>query len=262
MEYEKFRSEIIPQIKSELHDWVAVLQSYEDIINICSIAESICDNTNEVNFFKLVKEKDRQASLYLLNHHKLITLLKALYLFCSIFINRLLIEITKDKKITLWKFVHDKKYTKNNSLYKDIDLSKILSAYCIIVIRNKLLAHHEMDRGVCASFNGIKSCFRFYGLSYVDSLSEFSPSEIQRIQVLRDKYIKNFQTLSSMTNYYEISEYLFYNIPIDAIGAENSDRKDVDKIIEKSGVRGYSFNKIIDSVDEFIYEIARLINSI
>jgi len=73
------------------------------------------------------------------------------------------------------------------------------------------------------------------------------------------KYINKFHKLSELTNMYEISEFLFYNIPIGLIGTKNSDRILINDIVEKSGVKSYNFEKIIESIDEFIFEFVRVL---
>jgi hypothetical protein len=258
MEYNKLKDEIIPQIKNYLHDWGVVIESYKDILNIFSLAEDISDNTKDDNFFKLIDEgKELQAFRLYSKQSQLITLLKSLYLLSNIFVDRLLIEITNDTEITLTKFVNEINWANKFKLYRNIDSSKILSTYCIVLFRHKLLAHHKVYRGEGAALNGKSSYLQFFGVS--NNSTSFPQTEMQNVQKLKNKYSSNFNELSKLSNLYSISEFLFYNIPIGSIGKINPDRLLINSIVETCGVKSYDFEKIIDSIDEFLSEFARVL---
>jgi hypothetical protein len=260
MDFRTLKDNIIPQIEHSLHDWVVVSGAYEDLLNIYTLVEEKSKMTCKKNLFKLLeKKKYSKASKLYLNQSQIITMLKSFHIFSNIFITRFLIEITNDMDITLWKFVHKQNSSKKFKHYNQINPSKLLSTYCIINYRNKLVSHHNVYRGEGASINGIKSKLIYFGISK-DSTG-FPQKEVHNVDRLKKKYVIKFPVLEKIDNYNEISEFLFYNIPIGLIGTKNEDRLLINNVIESSGVKSLSFEEIINSIDEFIHEFVRILKN-
>ncbi len=264
MNIQDFRENVINPIRSEFHDWGIVYGSYLDILNILDIAHDLCSKQIDQDLFQLLERKEfEQASILRMIQNQVITLLKGMYLFANIFVDRFLIEITHTDGITLQQFLGNQTNLMKFRNYQKLNLTKLLSTYCIVMFRHKMLAHFDVYRCEGARLEGMDSRLHFSGVG--DKSTGFPKDEIVHIDTLKKKYSEEFPELIKLDNYYEISKYLFYHIPLGANGAINSDRlirkekTGIDNIIEKSGVESNSFNEIINSIDEFVLEFVRIL---
>jgi len=234
-------------------DFSKVLGTYEDLINVSVVSNNISEKRAGNKTFKLIKsgEKGKVSELWQYDS-QLITLLKTSYLLSSIFINVFIGELTGNRKLTLRSFLGRK-----IEPYNQINTNEILQAYCIVLYRHKLIAHHEFYRTDGAAIDEEVGSIKYLHPTGIPT--QFPESEINRVESLKEKYSVEFQKLKDYNNNYELTKYLFYNIPIGSIGDINPDRNTIDQLVEKTGVPSFTQTQIIIAIDHLIIEFYRII---
>ena len=219
--------------------------AYRDLINIQSIQKTLDSQVTVVDVFDPDIDNKLKNSYF---HYvqKSATLIKSAYTIANIFVNIFLREITGRNKISLWNFIQ--RHHKN---FQKLNLDKILSVYCIVIYRNKIIAHHDVSR-----WDSISIDKNTGQVSYIKPVSYSVPDRASdKLNKLKNKFTPKFQTLSNLNNIHEITEILFYKLPIGSMGKVSSERREIDNFAEKLGVKSLNIGEIIQGVDTFVNTI-------
>lgn len=217
---------------------------YEDLLSISNLADEVRNLTSGKQFFQLLDVGDKKnAQILLKQHREIITLLKALYIFSTIFIN----EITS-RAVNIMGTSFNVFLRKPKKPLLSLSTDAILPAYCVVVYRNKLIAHHDIRRLYSYSFDekGINS-----SILPMSELFQISEHDTQNVRILAKQYEKSLPQIKGINNLYEQLEFLFYNIPIGNLGSISADRMEIDSIAERGGCRSMTLREIIKAVDDF-----------
>lgn len=229
-----------------------VESAYEDLISLAIIAKEIEGNIAGQDIFDLNKVSDNQQVFSTIQKQgQIVALLKALYLFSNIFISILLGELINIKKISLIRFLQSK-----NQMLTSLSMDKILPAYCIVVYRNKVIAHHDIRRMSSYTIGHGNVQFRFAPLPEDFHISNNSITELAR---LKSSYVSTVQDLRNVDNQFEQLKILFYNIPIGELGDINPDRNKIDHIAEEGGCTSMTRDEIIQAIDTFTKAIVEAV---
>lgn len=224
-------------------DELIVDSAYLDLVVLTKELERVQEEVIQINPF----ENDERDRIFL--RYKLaFTLLKSLFIFADIFISLLISQSTNKLGSSLNKFL-------KNPCVPLLNLSTdmILPAYCVVIYRNKVIAHHDFQRSdayfISPTNNEIR-LFPFIAQNRVLS------SDNTIIENLKNKYIDSIENLRNEKNYPEILRILFHGIPIGGFGKEiNKDRVVINRIAEVGRCRSLSSNEILSAVDKFFLAI-------
>ncbi len=101
---------------------------------------------------------------------------------------------------------------------------------------------------------------------YLPHAFELDHSDIDVILHLKESYLRRFKSeeLSDEKNYRQMLGFLFYNFPSLEISPDASkyslsaDRKKIDTLAEKIGVKSQTMNSIIKSVSDLLEELVNV----
>ena len=144
MELIELRKEIIERLNfsSDSSEHHRIETAYQDFINIVEISEEMEANYTNIDVFELADSgEEKQVKEIFDMRQRNITLLKSAYIFADIFISVLLGEIVGKPGITLNKFL-----AKPLEPLLSLSVNEILPAYCAVIYRNKIIAHHDVQR--------------------------------------------------------------------------------------------------------------------
>ena len=174
-------------------------------------------------------------------------MLKAIYMFASIFISILVGEATNSSDLSLRKFID-----KPISPLQNLSVEQILSAYCVVVYRNKVITHHNLARKN-PNFPGFKGK-RIYLIPFPEDF-HIVKTNTTKIYELKEKYKETITELHNENNQFNLLRILFYNISIGELGKLNPDRQEIDKIVEAGGCPSMSPDEVLAAIDQFIVAV-------
>jgi hypothetical protein len=224
---------------------------YEDLYDIYELIQGTHKRIKKFDVFDLVKTgRIRKAKNIRDQDRQIVTLLKAQHLFAEIFISMLIGEVLKKPSLSLNSFIDKPQEPLNYLSPQDI-----LPAYCVIVYRNKIIAHHAEIRGNAyfSDKNGEKKFFPHH------SSMTFPKEVINELDHLARKYSHAIPSLNGVVNPYNQMEILFYNIPLGILGKKNPDRLAINKLAEKGNCKSMSQTEIINAVDNFSLAVTKSI---
>jgi hypothetical protein len=176
---------------------------------------------------------------------------KAAIEFSNIYMTVLLHEAAsrRGREVTIGDLL--KRYPHSAAQMTD---SVLLGAYRIYAIRNKIVAHHDKLRypGGSLSATGELRIFAFRAPTAV------SQDETKGILALQAKYAAALPALVGETNYLEVLGLLFHGIPVMTGGILNSDRRQVDGLVEQLGCKSMTHTEMLAALTAFSAEVASL----
>lgn len=224
--------------------------AYWDLIYLIALSEEIEASIADKDISEIAKTGDsREIDFVVLRHGQIATLLKALYIFGTIFINIMLSEVMDKPKMSLNnEFLKSKKHP-----LASLTMDKLLPAYCVVTYRNKVIAHHDKRRSSGYIFGLATGQHRLAPLPEQLSILQSSTAEILR---LKSSYGGLIHELQTENNVFELLQILFHNIPIGEFGNINLDRGIIDRIAEEGGCKSMTSNEIMKALDTFIEAIS------
>ncbi len=227
-----------------------VESAYQDLLDIVNISTAKETETVKYDIFEIAEkgDKDRIRELHQ-EHRATVTLLKAAFIFSDIYISVLLSEILCQPGISLNAFLN-----KPQMPLLALSIEEILPAYCVVIYRNKVIAHHDVQRQytylLATELEG----------SRLIPYSEFfhvTKSDIPLITKLRETYKASIPALLAEKNEWKLVQILFYNIPIGKLGAISQDRKQINRIAENGGCPSVSRQELIEAMDRFTLAVVK-----
>lgn len=179
----------------------------------------------------------------------LVVILKTLYMFASIYVSTVLQEVLDrpSKGISLMRLLSGKDFPIS------LDLDSLLPAYCLIVYRNKLIAHHDILRtyGYGVDTGGT------YRLKPLPAQIQIAERDVEDLKRMRFAYQPVIPGLAVEENCFNHLRLLFYGIPIGRMGEIHRDRKKIDEIAERGGCPSMTRGEIFQGVDAFSLAVVR-----
>ncbi len=185
----------------------------------------------------------------------LVTILKALYMFADIYISTFLHEALgrpTDGMSLIKKFL----MRKDSPLRPAIN--SILSAYCLVVYRNKIIAHQDIRR----TYSYETDLSGAYCLAPLPDQLEISQADGQKLKTLKEKYKSHIPGLATEENLFIMLRLLFYGVPIGEIGAISKDRETINAVAERGGCPSMTKDEIIRAVDDFSLAMINAVSSL
>lgn len=182
----------------------------------------------------------------------LITILKTHYLLADIYISTFLHEAfdRPAEGMSLMKFLNHK-----NSSLRPV-LNSLLSAYSLVVYRNKIITHQDIRRTY--SYRTDRS--GDYRLAPLPDQLEIARGDGETLMTLKDKYRSRIPGLATEENLFVMLRLLFYGVPIGEIGAICKDRETINAIAERGGCPSMTRDEILKAVDDFSLVMTNAIN--
>jgi hypothetical protein len=235
---------------SDSPEYKRVEAAYQDLLDIVNISTEIETETVKYDIFEIAEKGDQDRVRELHHEHRaIVTLLKAAFIFSDIYISVLLSEILCQPGISLNTFL-----SKPQKPLLSLSVEEILPAYCVVVYRNKVIAHHDVQRQytylLATELEG----------SRLVPYSEFfhvTKSDIPLIIKLRETYKALIPALVTEKNQWKLVQILFYNIPIGKLGAISQDRKQINRIAENGGCTSVSRQELIEAIDRFTLAVVK-----
>jgi len=249
LDFRKDIAEPISQKRPGL-DVLGCRGAYDDVQLISTIMEELEARSYGKDIFALAAAGDLDGANSVARDQRVFTtLLKAVYVFANIFMSRLLGEIMGVRELSFGKFLQQTP----GSMLDTLSLSSTLPAYCVYVYRNKVIAHHTIERdfGFKWDTDGTIRLIPF------PKKMRWSPENVSKLEALAYKYSKDIPDLISEGNYYGQLELLLYGIPIGCIGSVNPDRHEVNRLAEYGGCVSYTRIQVLNAVDDFALAIVR-----
>jgi len=245
MDLKSFEHKILKPIKKKCPYFNdrRVEVAYEDFFDIYELIQRTHKRIKKFDVFDLVNTGRMQKAKNVRDQDRqIVTLLKAQHLSTEIFISILIGEVLRKPSLSLNSLIDKPQEPLNHLSPQDI-----LPAYCVIVYRNKIIAHHDEIRGNAyfSDKNGEKKFFPHH------SSMTFPKEVINELDHLAKKYSHAIPSLNGVENPYDQMEILFYNIPLGILGKKNPDRLAIDKLAEKGNCKSMSQTEIINAVGTF-----------
>lgn len=219
--------------------------AYSDLFLICEEVINL-EKQNSINILFNEQTNEQEKQLAYKNIRLTSVLLKASYMIADIFICRFLGGLHSKESISMKSFIKN-----GNTRFSNLRKSTLLSAYCLAIYRNKLVAHYDYKRigAYPTDVNGVQRL-----ASMPESIS-ISTKSMAKLKDLRNKYQNENPQLKESENPFDLLTNLFYTIPVGEIKNLNSDRKEIDEIAEMGGCKSLNAAEIIQVIDEFCVEI-------
>lgn len=126
-------------------------------------------------------------------------------------------------------------------------LNSLLNAYCLVVYRNKIIAHQDIRR----MYSYQTDRFGDYRLAPLPDQLEIARGDGETLKILKEKHRGDIPDLATEENLFAMLRLLFYGVPIGEIGMINDDRKAINTIAERGGCPSMTRDEILRAVDDF-----------
>ena len=196
-------------------------------------------------------EEDRAAKM---------SCLKSAYLLAEPLVNSFLKQIDT---VLLRQGINNisfNKFMKQIETHLKFDLEKLHSYYTTVTFRNKLIAHNDHVRQEAKQWSKEGE---FY---YLPHAYDLDSGDIESISALRKSYLEKFDSeeLKNEINFRQMLEFLFYNYPSFEV-LEGSikysispERREIDNLSEKIGVKSKPIDSVIISVSDLMKELVNV----
>lgn len=252
----EFRESILDVLKDNIENFTysRIESSYKDLLNLSDIFSEISSQINYRDQLKYLKSnnQDKLDELHFLES-KLVTVLKAFYMFSNVFVIQLIGETSGKMGLSLKKLIN-----KSDTFLSDICTDDILPMYCVSEYRNKIIEHHDFSRYY--TYKIIKEAKNLRLVPFA-KLFHINKDDKEAVQSLKEKYKSLIPKLRNEDNYFELLKILFYNIPLGSLGEINPDRKLIDKISERGGCESMTYFEILEAVDKFSDAICKAVKN-
>lgn len=184
------------------------------------------------------------------NMRYLALLHKVLFLFADQFVTSILSEAVGERGLTLKKFLKNPRPPLSN-----LSPTKVLSAYTIVVYRNKIIAHHDVKR-----IYGLKWCrnLEHFTLAPLPEHFHVAKSDAESLQRLKSKYMNDIAGIEFENNQFAQLNLLFYGIPIGSLRNINMDRQKVNEIAKRGGCESLTSAEVMKAMEEFSCAVTEL----
>lgn len=231
---------IIPlREKKRSLDGQRIALAYQDLVDMATLAEVL-----ERDSLMSGRDSDDHTIVARIQFTRfLVTILKALYMLADIYISIFLHEALGKPTdgMSLIKFLN----RKNSPLRPAID--SILSAYCLVVYRNKIVAHQDIRR----TYSYETDRARAYWLAPLPDQLSIAHADGEKLKILKEKYGCHIPGLVTEENLFVMLRLLFYGVPIGEVGGISKDRQAIDAIAERGGCPSMTKDEILRAVDGF-----------
>lgn len=221
-------------------------QAYDDVLLLSQQIELFEQQRPEDVLFNNSTSQDDKSAAYRISR-LMSVLLKAEYMVADIFLSRFIGGLHSQESMSMNTFL-----AQGNPRYVALGES-LLPAYCIVLYRNKLVAHYDFKRmGVYGtSAAGIRT------LSPLPDSFHIAEDDVASLKDLRDKYQEKIPALRGIENHYDLLTALFYAVPAGEVRKANPDRNIINQIAEKGGCASKSAREIVVALDVFSSGILR-----
>lgn len=205
---------------------------YEDALYVYSI----------VNLIESLYPKDpaEKTVLAFSLGQRLMTMLKALYMFADIYLQVLASEVANKERLSFNDFL--------KKAVLPLAPESILPAHCLSVYRNKIIVHQDVVRG----YGWTTDAEGRHRLSPHPTDFKISNKDAVVLSKLRDDYKATMPELMTENNQFMQMRLLFNKVaPTNSDGSLNQSRRKIDKIAESGGVESMTPHEIIEAIDTF-----------
>ena len=219
---------------------VRLLTAYDDFVNILNLQLSLEKDLNGECVFDATKRGETEKANQIIriqNQSK--TLIKAAYMFASIYIDLILGRAVGEISCSFQKFLWKKGWPK-------VNVNELTEAYCISIYRNKLIAHHDClrDSAVLRSKDGV-----FF--QPLPGGFKVDDADFELLKSMKPKYFNIIQGVTDEENYYELLNKFFYGIPPEFEMSKEHDRLLVNNIAEKGGLKTKPLLSLLTTLNDF-----------
>ena len=241
MTISEFEQRVITPMREKKNsvDGQRIALAYQDLVDMATLAEAL----ERDPLMSRGSSDDHIIVARIQFTRFLVTILKALYMFADIYISTFIHETfgRPTNGMSLIKFLRSKDFPLRP------DINSILSAYCLVVYRNKIIAHQDIRR----RYSYETDLSGAYRLAPLPDQLEMSQADGEKLKTLKEKYRSHIPGLATEENLFVTLRLLFYGVPIGDIGVISKDREAINDIAERGGCPSMTRNEIIKAVDDF-----------
>jgi hypothetical protein len=251
---DKFRKSVVKPLTTHcpILNGFRVATAYEDVQNTYALVQEFQIEVGEHDIFDAAKSEDEAAVHRAMQiHSRLSTHFKALFVFADIFVSVLLSETIGKPGLTLNKFIE-----KPQLPLLGLPINQLLPAYCTVIYRNKVIAHHDVKRRHSYKWSDNKKRIVLVPMPEQFHIAKADALALMR---LKSKYETVIPNLEEKTNEYILLKALFYGIPIGSLGLITDDRKEINSIAERGGCESLAANEVVNALDEFAMAVVSVI---
>ena len=250
MTISEFEQRVIAPLreKKKSVDGQRIALAYQDLVDMATLAEAL-----ERDSLMSGRDSDDHTIVARMQFTRfLVTILKALYMFADIYISTFLHEALgrSTDGMSLIKFLK----CKNSPLRPAIKF--ILSAYCLVVYRNKIIVHQDFRR----TYSYETDPTRAYRVAPLPDQLGIAKADAENLKMLKEKYRCHIPGLVTEENLFVMLRLLFYGVPIGEVGYISKDRQAIDAIAERGGCPSMTRDEILGAVDDFSSAMINAVN--
>lgn len=234
--------------KNRSVDGQRIALAYQDMVDMATLAEAL-----ERDSLMSGRGSDDHTIVAKMQFTRfLVTILKALYMFADIYISTFLHEALgrPTSGMSIINFL--------NCKYSPLRpaIISMLSVYCLVVYRNKIIAHHDIRR----TYSYETDLYGAYRLAPLPGQLDIAKADIEKLKMLKEKYGSRIPGLVTEENLFVMLRLLFYGIPIGEIGAISKDRETINAVAERGGCPSMTRDEIFRAVDDFSSAMVNAVN--
>lgn len=229
-----------------------VVIAYEDLQNTYALVQEFRIEVGNHDIFEAAESGGEEAVHRATQiYSRLSTHFKALFIFADIFASVLLSETVGKPGLTLNKFID-----KPQPPLLKLSISQLLPAYCAVIYRNKIIAHHDVKR-----LHSYKWSSNEKQIVLVPMPEQFHIAKADAIALLRlkGKYEAVIPNLAEKTNQYILLKALFYGIPLGSLGLITDDRKEINAIAERGGCESLTPEEVVEALDKLAMAVVNIL---
>jgi len=222
-------------------DGQRIALAYQDVIDMATLAQVLESNL----LMSGEATNDRIIVTKVLCTRLLVVMLKAIYMLADIYISTFLHEALGRPVggMSLLKFLRKQK----NSLASRSAINSILSAYCLVAYRNKIIAHQDLRRTYSYEIDH----FGHYRLAPLPDQLVIAEADVEELKILKEKHRKHIPGLATEQNLFVVLQLLHYGVPFGKVGTISNDRQAIDAIAERGGCPSMTRSEILKAMDDF-----------
>jgi len=227
------------------------LSAYEDVLHTSALSADIESGMSALSLAELAAGPDAEQRRHFEAHARLITLLKAMYFFGATFVDAVIIAATSAKQTSLIRFLDAATHVPLERL----NLSEVLPAYAVCVFRHKFVAHQNLPRFMISE---LRPGGPVRLTPTRSGGATFPPDEVVSLARLRSQFSSSVQGMTA--NPYEDVSALFYGTPIGRLGGRAQERKEIDRIAEKTLCGSLDRLQVVAALDRFVRAVGAAVS--
>jgi hypothetical protein len=241
MTISEFEQRVIAPLREKKRslDGQRIALAYQDFVDMATLAEAL-----ERDSLMSRRDGDDHTIVARMQFTRfLVTILKALYMLADIYISTFLHEALGRPAggMSIIKFLK----RKDSPLRPAIN--SMLSVYCLVVYRNKVIAHQDIRR----TYSYETDLSGSYRVAPLPGQLDIAKADVEKLKMLKEKYGYHIPGLVTEENLFVMLRLLFYGVPIGEVGDISKDRQAIDAIAECGGCPSMTKDEIIRAVDDF-----------